>query len=267
MKIRCVIVSLIFLLILSSVSASVTLRQAEVYEIGNKELVVGSIRADKAKITVDGVKNIISIGEKKEINGVDISVESIFYVDQPEERTVTVVMSLAFYCGDGNCDTGQNESKDSCCGDCGCNPGFVCSDSVCKSEAQVEKEEEEEEAKRADKCQKDIDCDDNDPDTDDICKSIPGKPNTCLHMPPICKTDIECDDQDPCTVDRCVNKDCFNAKVEEYIACLKKQEVIELEEKPVEASPEVIAEGILDDIVEEEKGLFSRMLNFFFNLF
>lgn len=267
MKIRYSILFLIFLLLIPLVISSVTLRQGEVYEISKKELIVKNIKSDKIVVNVDGVKNIIEIGEQKEVNGVNILVESVFYVDEPEERMAIVVISMAFYCGDGNCDTSQNETKDNCCEDCGCYPGYVCSDGICKLEAQVEKEIEEEEAKKKGECEKDSDCDDNDPNTEDACRSTPGKPNKCLHLPPICQTDLECDDQDPCTVDRCVNKDCFNTKVLEYINCLKKQEEIKIEEEKLE---EVISEELskeTEEVVEKEKGLFSKILNFFFNLF
>lgn len=271
MKIKVLLILIIFLFLVSSVSASVTLRQGEVYEISNKELVVDSIRADKIKVNVDGIKNIVLIGEQKEINGVAILVESVFYVDQPEERTVSVVLSITFSCGDNNCDSDQGETKENCCEDCGCNIGFICSDDICKTEAQVEKEIQEEEEKSRDKCERDIDCNDNDPDTDDICKSTPGKPNMCLHMPPICKNDIECDDQDICTVDRCVNNDCFNAKVEDYIACLKKYEEIEIEEKAEESfegkTSEILSDNELDKVIEKEKSFISKMFGFFLNLF
>lgn len=267
MKIKFLTACLIFLIMIFSATASVTLRQGEIYEIGKKELIIESIKSDKIKVNVEGIKNIINIGEQKEVNGVDILFESVFYVDEPEERTVEVVMSMAFYCGDGNCDTGQNESKENCCEDCGCNPGYLCSDGSCKSEAQVKKEEEEEKARKEDECEKDIDCDDNDPSTDDICRSIPGKPNMCLNLPPICKTDLECDDQNPCTVDRCYNNDCVHAKVPEYIDCLKKQEKVE-EEKSEEIASELLKEKeVIEESAENKEGLFSRIIKLFLNLF
>lgn len=261
---------LIFLILIPSIFASVTLRQGEVYEVSNKELIVENIASDKIKVNVDGIKNIINVGDQKIVNGVDILVQSVFYDDLPEERTVEVVMSIAYYCGDGNCDSDQDETKENCCEDCGCNPGYVCSDKVCKTETQVAREKAEEEEKTRDKCERDSDCDDNDDYTEDICLSTPGKPNKCLNMPPICTTDIECDDQNPCTVDRCVDKDCFNTKVPDYIDCLEGQEV-ELEEDSKEIIPEEVAEGtdsIFEEAVEEEgKGFFSRILSFFLNLF
>ncbi|MDP2922376.1 MAG: hypothetical protein Q8O30_01470, partial [Candidatus Omnitrophota bacterium] len=105
-----IIVLVIFLILISTVFSSVTLRQGEAYEIKGKQIVVENIKADAIKVNVDGVKNIINVGERKEVNGVDILLESTFYVDEPSERTASVVMAVAFYCGDDNCDTNQNET-------------------------------------------------------------------------------------------------------------------------------------------------------------
>lgn len=269
MRIKYFMLVPIFLLVIPLIISSTVLKQGEIYETGKKELIVENIRSDKIKVNVDGVKNIVNIGEQKEINGVNILLESVFYTDELEDRTATVVISMAFYCGDGTCDTEQNETKENCCEDCGCMPGYVCSDGVCKTEAQIKKEEEEEEEKSKDECEKDIDCDDNDSTTDDICISKPGKPNKCLHMLQICQADSDCDDQNPCTVDRCVDHDCFNTKMPDYVACLKKQEALEIEdeEESEVVSEEVIEEGFAEEPAEKEPGLFSRIISLFLNLF
>ncbi len=265
---RALVLLLIFLLLIPSAFSSVTLRQGETYEISGKQVIVENIKADAIKINVEGVKNIISKGEQKEVNGVDILLESTFYVDEPGERTASVVMAVAFYCGDNNCDTDQNEMKDNCCEDCGCNSGYTCQDGVCKTEAQLKKEQEEEEEKTRDKCSSNADCNDNDPLTEDICKSYPGKPKKCVNIPPICKTDIECDDQDQCTVDRCVNNDCVSTEVPDYETCSKKQETQEKQETVPEAekpSEEIVEE--VGELVEKEKNVFSKIISFFFSLF
>lgn len=243
----------ILLLLTSFTFSSVILKQDEIYEIENKELVVYSIGEESIKVNVDGVKNVISVGEQKEVNGVKITVNSIFYDDLPEERTVEMVLSMAFYCGDGNCDADQNETKVNCCEDCGCSPGYVCSDGVCKTEAQIKKEQEEEEEKSADKCEKDADCDDNDTDTEDTCLSKPGQPNRCLNIPLICKTDIECDDQDPCTIDKCEDSDCFNTKVPNFVECWQKQEIQDVEEKEEGKEEEPVNTSSQEIISEEPK--------------
>ncbi len=269
MKLKVITVVILFLLLMLTASSSVTLRQGEPYIVKEKTVIVENIKSDVIKVNVDGVKNIISVGEQKEVNGVNILVESAFYVDEPTERTVSVVMSVAYYCGDGNCDTDHNETKENCCEDCNCDTGYVCSDNVCKSEALIKKEQEEEEEASKDLCQKDADCDDKDPLTEDICKSTAGKPNKCLHIPPVCKTDIECDDQDPCTVDRCTNNDCFSAEVPDYKACTDKQKPSE-EEKPetvAEEKPKDVNESSVNDVIKKEKGLFSKIIGFFLNLF
>ena len=261
-----IIVLVTFLILISPVISSVTLRQGETYETSSKQIIVENIKEDMIVINVDGVKNIINVGEQKEVNGVDILLESTFYVDEPGERTASVVMSVAFYCGDDNCDTDHNETKENCCEDCGCSSGYTCQDSVCKSEAQVQQEQAEEEEKSMDKCSSNADCNDNDHLTEDICKSYPGKPNKCLNIPPICKTDIECDDQDSCTVDRCVNNDCLNTEVPDYESCSKKQEI---QEKKQETAPETEkrseeATEQVGEFVEEEKNIFSKIISFLF---
>jgi hypothetical protein len=261
-----IIVLVIFLILISSVISSVTLRQGETYETSGKQIIVENIKEDMIVINVDGVKKIINVGEQKEVNGVDILLESTFYVDEPGERTASVVMAVAFYCGDNNCDTNQNETKENCCEDCGCNSGYTCQDGVCKTESQVQQEQQEEEEKSIDKCSSNADCDDNDPLTEDLCKSYPGKPKKCLNIPPICKTDIECDDQDSCTVDRCVNNDCISTEVPDYASCSEKQEV---QEKKQETAPETEkrseeATEQVGEFVEEEKNIFSKIISFLF---
>lgn len=270
MRIKALVIVLIFLLFISSVSSTV-LKQGEVYEVGGKELTVENIREDMIKINVDGVKNLINVGKQKEVNGVDILVVSVVYFDEPEFRTADVVVSMAYYCGDGNCDRDYNETQENCCNDCGCKTGYVCSGGICKTEAQVKKEQEEEEEASRDECKKDIDCNDGDPVTEDVCRHKPGKPNKCLNLPPICQTASDCDDEDPCTVDRCVDNDCFRAKVPDYIACWQKREALELEEKEKleETVPGEILEKkeIFEEAIEKEKGIFSRIISFFLNLF
>ncbi len=265
----CIIVLVIFLILISPVISSETLRQGKTYEISGKQVIVENIKSDVIKVNVDGVKNIIYKGEQEEINGVNILVEDIFYVDEPEERTVSVAMSIAFYCGDGNCDTDHNETKENCCKDCGCNQGYTCQDGVCKTEAQIKKEQEEEEEKSMDKCSSNADCNDNDPLTEDICKSTPGKPKKCMNIPPVCKTDIECDDQDSCTIDKCVNNDCVSTEVPDYENCLQKQEIQEKQQETVpetENQSEETTEEV-EEFVEKEKNIFSKIISFFFNLF
>jgi len=264
MRIR-ILVLVTFLILISSASSSVTLRQGEAYETSGKQVIVTNIKADVIVINVDGVKNIINVGEQKEVNGIDILLESTFYVDEPTERTASIAMSVAFYCGDNNCDTDQNETKENCCKDCGCNPGYACSDSKCKSESQIQQEEQEEEEASMDKCETDADCDDNDEYTEDICKSIPGKPKKCWNIPPICKTDVECDDQNPCTVDKCVNNDCFSSEVPDYDDCLKKQEPTG--EQEIVPESEKHSEETIKPVgasVEKEKNIFSRIISFLF---
>lgn len=265
MRVKAFIVFITLLFLIPSAFSSTTLKQGQVYEVSSKSVVVENIHSDVAKFNVDGIKNIIGIGEMKEINGVEILVESIFYVDQPEERTVNVVMSVAFYCGDGTCDTDHNETKNNCCEDCGCNSGYTCQDEVCKSAAQIQQEEQEEEEASADKCEKDSDCDDNDSLTEDICKSYPGKPNKCLNIPPICKTDIECDDQNSCTLDKCVNNDCSYTDVS---GCSEEQEVKDEKEEeetvPESENQSEESQTEMIEIVREEKGFFSKIISFLF---
>jgi hypothetical protein len=66
-------------------------------------------------------------------------------------------------CGDGRCVEG--ESYMSCCTDCGCPPEGVCENNACV-------------AAKKDQCGTDLDCNDNDLSTKDLCS---GKPRTCQH--------------------------------------------------------------------------------------
>ena len=68
-------------------------------------------------------------------------------------------------CGNSICEVG--ESYLSCCSDCGCLPGFECSDDFCQP---IKKET----------CQSDAGCDDFDPSTRDYCG---GAPKICRHEP------------------------------------------------------------------------------------
>lgn len=81
--------------------------------------------------------------------------------------TVPIDRSLApdSTCGNKICEKG--ESYLSCCGDCGCLPGFLCEENRC--------------IKPKDECKENLECDDGDVSTEDVCNE--GLPNTCSNEP------------------------------------------------------------------------------------
>ena len=140
--------------------------QGDSFESGGRVIIVNKISQSNVVIEVEGVKNIISIGEYKNINGVKIEVIDLFFVDEEEARNVDISVSVldAGTCGDGECKAG--ETSESCCKDCGCQTNYKCEDNECKSSIPAE-------------CKKHEDCDDGNPVTIDLCVDL--APKTCKH--------------------------------------------------------------------------------------
>lgn len=141
--------------------------QGESFESDGKSVTIKKISSSNAVFDVDGEKNIISVGEYKEINGIKIEVISIFYVDEPEERNVDISASVITFdagniCGDNECE--ENENSDNCCVDCGCSEGYECDEDECI-------------LIRLDECKDHEDCDDGDFETTDLC--LNQRPRVC----------------------------------------------------------------------------------------
>ena len=238
---------LLFLLLLPIVYANQTLEISETTDFNGREVKIEGIQESKVIISVDGVKNIVSLNELKVINGIKIKVTNIFFAN--ELSTTSLNLDLAYTCGDNSCDLGETPLN--CCQDCACTSSReVCVESSCmipecysdqgcndndplttdtclNSECEYKKV----------KCEEDLDCDDLNPDTDDTCRN--SRCNNLLNY--TCKESIECDDNNPCTIDICLDRDCKNERIND---CEYTPEPLELpEEITQEASPK--KEGIL----------------------
>ncbi len=246
-----IIILLVFLILLQS-AYSVTLKKGESTNVSSKEIKIIGIQEDKIVVSVDGVKNIVSINEEKEINNLKINLISIFYLDD-EDSTATIEIGLTYSCGDGKCNP---EEKD-CCSDCGCVSGKCISDKCVIPECEKDIDCDDGNNLTEDscsnylcehnkaKCKKDLDCNDGNIDTDDKCSN--GKCKNILNY--ICKTNEDCDDNNPCTINSCVNKDC------------KKEEIKDCKEvKKINTDNKDISQ-------EVKKGFFGRLFSWFTNWF
>lgn len=138
----------------------------ESFESGGRTIKIVKISQTNAVIEVEGVKNIITVGDYKIINGVKIKVVNVFFVTEEESRTVELSITVldTGTCGDGECKAG--ETSESCCIDCGCPIDYICEYNECKSSIPVE-------------CRKHEDCDDGNSETIDLCVDL--VPKTCKH--------------------------------------------------------------------------------------
>lgn len=148
--------------------------QGDSFDVGEKTVTIKKISQSNAVIEVDGVKNIVSVGDEKIINEVNIKVVSIFYVDEAESRNVDLVVK-----------------------------GL--------SSTTTSTPEEEESPESEDECWQASNCDDGNPETTDLCM---GTPKKCINKIFLeCETDIDCDDGNKCTNDECKNNECFNTNI------------------------------------------------------
>ena len=245
--------SLIFVIFLFLIgnSLAISLEQGGIEQYHGREIKVVSIKENQVIVSVDDEKKIFENGQEKEINGVKIKVEEIFYAN--ELSSVELNLNLSYDCGDEVCDEWENSAI--CCKDCGCEENKKCISNECViSECLVNNDCNDNNELTEDKCseykcdfkqikcKKDSDCDDSNQDTDDTC--VNGKCKNILNY--ICKENIDCDDQNECTEDLCINKDC-QYKVKDNC-----------EYKGLE-------EG--EKIVVEKEGFFSRLINWFKGIF
>tara|TARA_Y100000034_G_C6891217_1_gene410031 strand:- start:1662 stop:2432 length:771 start_codon:yes stop_codon:yes gene_type:complete len=201
-------------------SATSTLQNGESSILNGREIKIVGIQESKVIVSVDGVKNIVSLDQERTINGVEILITEIFYAG--ELSTTTLDFNLGYSCGDNSCDVG--ETSENCCIDCGCtlsseicNSKSVCIIPECSFDTDCNDYSELTEDYCSDsickhrdiKCKEDLDCNDNDPDTDDTC--FKRRCRNLLNY--VCKTDIDCEDKNPCTTDLCIDKDCKNTLI------------------------------------------------------
>jgi hypothetical protein len=204
------------------------------FESGSKTITVKKISQSNVVIDVDGVKNIIALGDKKIVNGVEIELLNLFYVDEIESRNVELSINATITitgCGDGDCKSDENSNN--CCIDCGCPTDYTCEEEGCSYSPPNE-------------CKKHEECDDGDPETIDLCIKV--IPRVCKHYSEKeCESNEGCDDGEDCTNDECKENICFNTDIED---CGDEEEII------------------LEETGENEKiGFFSKLANFFKNLF
>jgi len=113
--------------------------------VDEKNITLIDIGTSTILVNVDGVMKIINENERKTVNGIEITVEDIFYNRVREERgallsisktttTTTgfsgggrggpVTTSIILHCGNGICE--RNEDCKSCNLDCACSEDFTC---------------------------------------------------------------------------------------------------------------------------------------------
>lgn len=213
---------LITIMIFANLSYATIVYMGDTFESGDKTITVVKISQNNAVFDVEGVKNIILKGEKKTINGVNIEVMNVFYVDEPESRNVDIAVS-----------------------------GTVSGTTSSTSNTNAEEEDTS-----GDECWQASDCDDNNPETTDLCMGTPKKCKNLIIKE--CETSEDCNDDNKCTRDECKNNECFNTKLSDCTVINKETETKKTTE-----------EGSLESLTgdQEKQGFFTRVLNFFMGLF
>jgi len=204
-------------------SGMAALYLGETIEYAGRTIVVERVNADSAIISVDEEQDIFKKGDKKLINGIEIQVLEIIYFPEPEDRRIEINLDSTTICSDGVCDLG--EDSENCCIDCGCQTDYTCENNECVY-------------RPANKCEIDVDCDDNNLITKDLCF---GEPKTCHYQTIQCDLNEDCEDNNKCTQDYCI----FNACINKPVAGCETKEV------PISKSV-------------ENKGFFSKLFSWLF---
>lgn len=209
-------------------------------EFEGKIVKVVRISSSSVVFEVDGEKQAVKAYEEKQVDGIRIYVDNIFYVEESEDRFVEFYIDELFdyECGNGKCETGEEEK---CCKDCSCKTGYKCVDNYC-------------ELINTGECSGNDDCDDNNITTFDLCT---GTPKKCIHTFIIeCKKNEDCDDHNECTKDECIDNTCFNKKID---GC-KPENKTEINENVG------VKEGNKSSVIQvnlnEKIGFFDRLLTF-----
>lgn len=206
-------------------------------DVSGKFVTIKQISSGSIIVDVSGVSNIVSTTSPKEINGVRITINEIFFVDEKEGRFVKLSLESLYECGDGKCE--HDETKESCCKDCGCSLGYICENNKCVLKATSSEHDE---------CQDWEDCEDDNDLTIDRCE---GNPKKCVHIEYYqCTTNKDCDDKNDCTKDECRNYECFNSKIS---GCK-----MEIEQ------PTKINQLVDEPKNEKEKGFLSKLFSILF---
>ncbi len=250
---------LIFLLLAPIIFAE-EMEPLETITYEGREITLNAVQENKALISVDGEKNILSLNQQKTINGVKITLIEIF--DAGEFGTANLNFELAYSCGNSECE--EFETSQNCCKDCGCSGTLKCVENSCIiPECTLDAQCNDNNALTDDscsdfkckhrkiKCEKDLDCNDSNADTDDLCDK--GNCKNILNY--VCKTDEDCIDDNPCTTDLCINKDCQNTLKED---CEFEEPVLEEETEENTAK---------EDVKELRENILTKIINWFKNLF
>lgn len=220
------------------ISGHVTVYIGDETEVGGKTVVIEQISSNSVVLNVNGLSDIARLNDQKDIGGVRVLVQEIFYVDEKEGRFAQISLESLYSCGDGNCE--GDETSSNCCGDCGCSSGYTCEDEKCIQEST---------SKKYDECDDWKDCEDNNELTIDKCE---GTPKKCTHITYLqCETDIDCDDGNKCTEDECVGNECYNTQISGCKSSVNAEELKKVLNKD-------------DTTGKEKKGFLSKLFSVLF---
>lgn len=140
------------------------------FVIGGKTITLISLTDEKILIDIDGSKRIIKASGRTIAEGISFEVVSIFEDEERINSYVKFDISMDYTCGNNKCE--EDENKDICCKDCGCDNDLFCLNNIC-----IEGN-----------CGENKHCDDGDSCTVDKCED-----NYCINKPVTeCKSNDEC---------------------------------------------------------------------------
>jgi len=182
-----IIFLIIFLLFIPAIYApsknNVELFINDPFVLGGKTITLISLTDEKILLDIDGSKNIIKSFGATEKEGISFRIVSIFLDEERINSYVKFNISMDYTCGNNKCE--EDENKDICCKDCGCDNGSICFKNIC-----IEGN-----------CGENKQCDDGNSCTVDKCLD-----NYCINEPI-----TECKNKDKCCPEGCSyynDKDC-----------------------------------------------------------
>lgn len=238
------ILIIIFILILAQLVSADTLNKGDSTSASGKTVILVGVSPESVIVSVDGVKNIVSLNDEKEINGIMVAVTEITSFGDGDGSAVLELSGADGIaaeeakpiCGDGTCNDVTEDSKN-CCKDCGCEYGFGCTNNKCiKAE-----------------CMKDSECYATPKDycSSDKCDPIAKK---CTH-----KLISECVVNDKCCPISCYypeDPDCPTTKLNPNPAPKKETTTTDNQGNEIGSTP-----------TGEKVGFFQKIINWFLGLF
>ncbi|MBI4448202.1 hypothetical protein HY643_04420 [Candidatus Woesearchaeota archaeon] len=163
-------------------------------------------------VEVDGVNGIVDYGKKEsEVNGMIISILTVDYIG-PAYADISLELAVPSKCGDGACNL--SETKQSCCKDCGCNKDSLCVGNVCvKEECDSISACNDNNSCTIDTCEGSpkkcvyspiTACVNGDWCCPTSCNSK--SDSDCEE----CQKDEDCEDDNPCTINSCFSNKCLS---------------------------------------------------------